>query len=111
VIRIRNGATETILDGLQEPHGVAHSGQNLFVLDRAAKQLWQVSLATRAKAVIASDLAVGSGPSITPKILPGIPGVMPGPLLPFADLAAAADGGIYIGCDADGSILKIHRAG
>jgi sugar lactone lactonase YvrE len=110
VIRIRNGATETILDGLQEPHGVAQSGQNLFVLDRVAKQLWQVSLATRAKSVIASDLAVGSGPSITPKVLPGIPGVMPGPLLPFADLAAAADGGVFIGCDADGSILKIRRA-
>jgi hypothetical protein len=44
---------------------------------------------------------------MTPKVLPGITGLMPGPLLPFADITALADGTIALGGDGNGSILVL----
>jgi sugar lactone lactonase YvrE len=108
VVHVDNGNVSVVLSGLREPQGVAVSNDTLYVVDRAAKTLHHVSLATRASTVIARDLPVGAAPGIVPKPLPGIPGVMPGPLLPFADIALDADGAVLVGADGDGSILRLR---
>jgi len=109
VVHIQNGACSTVLSGLQEPHGVALSGQTLYILDRAARTLHSVSLTTKKSEIVATGLPVGAGPGMSPKPLPGIAGVMPGPLLPFADLVVTSQGDILIGADGDGSILRLRK--
>ena len=110
VVQVRNGEASTVLAGLAEPHGVAVAGALLFVLDRAARSMHAVDLACGRAQIVVRDLPVGPAPGIVPKVLPGIAGIMPGPLLPFADLAAAPDGALLIGAEGDGSLLRL-RAG
>ncbi len=98
----RLGST-VILSGLDEPHGVALSGGDPIVLDRGTGTLHRVRAGGSAE-VLASGLASGTHGAMTPNILPGIAGLMPGPLLPFADIATLPDGSIAIGGDEDGSI-------
>ena len=107
VVQIKNGAVATVLSGLREPHGVAVAWQTLYVLDRAGRTLHSVSLTTGTASVVASGLPVGATPGITPKPLPGIAGVMPGPLLPFADLAVTPSGEVLVAADGDGSVLRL----
>lgn len=108
VVQVRSGESASVLDGLQEPHGVAVSGGDLFVLDRGGKALHRVSLGTKRAEVVARNLPVGAQPGIVPKTLPGIEDVLPGPLLPFAGLAAAPGGTLYVAADGDGSILALR---
>jgi sugar lactone lactonase YvrE len=108
VVQVRNGATSTVLDGLAEPHGVAVAHGQLFVLDRVSRLLHAVDLASGRAQIVARQLPVGPAPGIVPKVLPGIAGIMPGPLLPFADLAAAPDGSVLIGAEGDGSLLRLR---
>jgi len=105
-----NGSVSTVIDGLKEPQGLLLAGDDLFVLDAAARELVGYSLKTRMRSTVASNLPVGAPPGVTPKILAGIPGLLPGPLRPFAGLAAGPGGTIYIAADGDGSILALHRA-
>lgn len=105
-----NGATATVIDGLKEPQGLLLAGDDLYVLDAVARELVAFSLKTRTRATIASNLPVGAPPGVVPKVLAGVPGLLPGPLRPFAGLAAASDGTIYIAADGDGSILALRRA-
>jgi len=109
LLHIHNGSTGVVLRGLQSPHGVAVAGDEVFVLDRGARTLSRVDARSGTSEVIASNLPVGATPGITPKALPGIAGVMPGPLLPFADLTATADGRVLIGADGAGAVLAIAR--
>lgn len=109
VVRCRDGVTTTVLDGLDEPHGLTIAGEDLYALDRGGRSLHRVSLRGGTGAVVARGLPVGAAAGVTPKPLPGIPGVMPGPLLPFADLATAADGAVLVGGDGEGSLLRIRR--
>jgi len=60
--------------------------------------------------IIASGLALGANAGITPKVLPGIDDLLPGPLLPFADLSATSDGRLLVGCDGAGSVIAIAPA-
>jgi sugar lactone lactonase YvrE len=110
IVRIHDGVRSVVLEGLTEPHGLAISDDTLFVLDRGARSLHGVSLRSGKSAVIASGLPVGPAPGIVPKVLPGIPGIMPGPLSPFADLAAARDGSIVLSGDGEGSLLRVRRS-
>jgi len=62
-------------------------------------------------APVASDLPVGAPHGIKPKLLMGVEGLLPGPLGPFAGLAAARDGTVFIAADGEGSILRLRADG
>ncbi|HJU29202.1 MAG TPA: hypothetical protein VJ718_08525 [Candidatus Binataceae bacterium] len=104
-----NGAVESVIDGLKEPQGLALAGDDLYVLDAGAQQLISLSLKTRQRTTIASNLPVGAPPGVTPKVLMGIAGLLPGPLRPFAGITVAADGTIYVAADGEGSIIALRR--
>lgn len=103
---VTHGGSTVILSGLQEPHGVTVSGGAVFVVDRGTGSLHRVA-SEGAGEVIAKSLPVGAHDGLQPNLLPGIEGLMPGPLLPFSDIATLADGSIAVGGDADGSIVVI----
>ena len=109
VVHLNGGAT-TVIDGLKDPQGLLLDGEDLFVLDAAARELVSYSLKTHARTTIASNLPVGAPPGTTPKLLGGIEGLLPGPLRPFAGLTCGPDGTIYIAADGDGSVLALRRA-
>jgi len=104
-----NGGVSTVLDGLKTPQGLAVVGDQLFVLDSGSKELLALSLKTKQKQTVAANLPIGAQPGVTPKPLLGIPGLIPGPLSPFAGIAVGGDGTIYIAGDGEGSILALKR--
>lgn len=98
-----------VLSGLHDPHGVTMLGQDPVVLDRGTGTLHRASVGgdTMAGEILASGLPAGTHGAMVPNVLPGIAGLMPGPLLPFADIATLPDGSIAIGGDADGSVIVL----
>jgi hypothetical protein len=80
----------------------------LYIVDSGAKELVAVDLTSGARSTLASGLPLGAAPGITPKPLLGMP-PFSGPQGPFAGIAAAPDGTLYISADGDGSILSLHR--
>lgn len=111
VTHISDGETTRVITGLGEPHGVAVSDGRVVVLDRETGTLWQAGEAGAPPQAIAIGLPSGTDRAMQPNVLPGIAGLMPGPLLPFADIAAWPDGRIAIGGDAQGSILILDTVG
>ena len=105
-----NGGTEMVLDGLKEPQGILLNGDDLYIVDAAARELVGFSLKTRKRETIASNLPVGAAPGVVPKVLAGIAGLLPGPLRPFAGIAADSSGTIYVAADGEGSVLALTRA-
>jgi sugar lactone lactonase YvrE len=108
VVRI-DGGIAPVLEGLDRPEGIVVTGEELAVLDAGSKQLWTVGLRDGKSRVVASGLPVGPPPGAIPQPQVGVPGFVPGPILPFADLAAAPDGTIYIAANGDGSVLAVRR--
>jgi sugar lactone lactonase YvrE len=109
VVRIDGSGITPILEGLERPEGIAVAGDELAVLDAGAKQLHIISLHDGKSRVIATGLPVGpAGPHPQPQ--PGVPGFLPGPIMPFAGIAAAPDGTIYIAADGEGSVLALRRS-
>ncbi|MGE0336947.1 MAG: gluconolaconase [Gammaproteobacteria bacterium] len=108
VVHVANGEVSEVIGGLQEPHGVACSNGEVCVLDRAGRTVSRRT-ADGVCDIIVSNLPVGAAPGVVPKALPGIAGVMPGPLLPFADLAVAPDGALLIGADGAGAVLALRH--
>lgn len=105
-----DGTSKVLLEGLSEPHGVAVSGEDVFVIDRRARALHHASLSGRVpSSVIAQNIPVGPAPGVGETIVAGLPGLAPGPWLPFADLAIAPDGSIVVGCDGSGGIIAVRR--
>lgn len=102
-----NGGTTTVIDGLQTPQGVALAGDQLLILDVGSKALFALSLTTKQRQTLATNLPVGAAPGITPKPLLGVPELIPGPLSPFAGVAVGSDGTIYIAGDGEGSVLAL----
>ncbi|QNI05108.1 gluconolaconase [Mycobacterium kubicae] len=102
--------TATVVDGLRRPQGILVLGAALYILDADAKELIEVDMETRARRTIAADLPVGAPPGVTPKPLLGMP-PFSGPQGPFAGIAAAADGTLYVSADAEGSVLALRREG
>lgn len=94
-----------VLSGLQEPHGVTMLGDDPLVLERGTGTLYRACAGTGE--VLASGLPAGTHGAMAPNVLPGIAGLMPGPLLPFSDIATLPDGSIAVGGDADGSIIVV----
>lgn len=110
VIRIANGESASMLDGLAEPHGVTVSGGTLYALDRGTQSLHAVAVGGGGSTIVATGLPVGAHSGMKVNILPGIAGLMPGPLSPFADIAALPGGRIAIGGDETGSVLTVGKA-
>jgi sugar lactone lactonase YvrE len=110
VSQIDGSAATTVIEGLKEPQGLAIAGDNLYVADAGAHELIAYSLKTKKRKKVGSNLPVGAAPGVVPKLLMGIPGLLPGPLRPFAGVAAGGDGKIYLACDGDGSIMALSRA-
>jgi sugar lactone lactonase YvrE len=104
-----NGGTTGVVEGLQTPHGVALVGDQLLILDVGSKELISFSLTTKQRQTLASNLPVGAPLGVTPKPLMGVPDLIPGPLSPFAGLAAGSDGTIYLAGDGEGSILALKK--
>jgi DNA-binding beta-propeller fold protein YncE len=105
-----NGGVSTVLEGLKDPQGILLLGDNLYVVDSAAHEVVSYSLTTQKRETIASNLPVGAPPGVVPKVLAGIPGLLPGPLRPFAGIAADSSGTIYVAADGEGSVLALSRA-
>jgi hypothetical protein len=75
----------------------------VYVLDVLAKRVLEIG-----GGVVAQDLPVGApaGRALTP--LCGLE-LMPGPLTPFAGLAAEPGGALYVAGDGEGSVLELRR--
>lgn len=101
--------SQTVVDGLQRPQGLAVAGGRLYIVDAGAKEVVAVDLNTKERTVIASGLPVGPPAGVEPKPLKGMP-PFSGPQGPFAGIAAGPDGTLYISADGDGSVLALRRA-
>lgn len=109
VLRLTGGSTEVVVDGLRRPQGLAVDRHRLYILDADDKTLIVVDLTDGSRHTIASGLPVGAPPGVVPKPLRGMP-PFSGPQGPFAGVAVAPDGTVYVSADADGSLLAIRRA-
>lgn len=93
VVRAPHG--DTVVDGLEQPEAIAFHDGALFVAETAARRITRVALdGTR------RDAVVESAPIGMPQPC--------GRLGRSASLHADA-GAVYIGCDGDGSILRLSR--
>ena len=106
---VKGGKPETVLDGLRQPQGLLLRDGALFVIDAGSQELIRYDLARRTRVVLASALPVGAPPGVVPKPLAAI-GVLSGPMGPFAGLAAAADGTLYLSADGEGSVMRLSPA-
>ena len=110
VVTLRKGSpVDTLIDGLGRPEGVTASGGKLYIVDTLAKALIEVDPASGGRRSIAENLPVGAPLGVTAKFLGPI-GDMAGPMIPFADIAAGADGTLYVSGDAEGSVLVVRAA-
>lgn len=109
VVRLTSGGTEVVVDGLHRPQGIAVRDKRLYVVDAGAKELVEVDLGTAARTPIATGLPVGPPQGVQPKPLRGMP-PFSGPQGPFAGIAAAPDGTLYVSADGDGSVLAVMHA-
>ena len=107
IVSLRQGRpVETVIDGLGRPEGICLSGGRLYVIDTAAKSLVEVDPASGSQRTLAHDLPVGAPTGVAPRFLGPI-GDMAGPMIPFAGIAAGADGTLFISGDAEGSVLSL----
>ncbi len=104
-----SGNTETVLDGLQEPQGMALECGVLYVVDVGAKTLIAMTIATGVTQTLAENLPVGAPPGVEPVPLGPI-GDLAGPMTSFAGVAAGPDGRVYIAADGEGSVLMLRPA-
>jgi sugar lactone lactonase YvrE len=109
VVHVNGGVTE-VLGGLSEPQGILLSGDDLYVVDAGAHTLVRFSTRSGKRETIVSGLPVGSPVGAPPHVLAGIPGLLPGPIRPFAGIAQGRDGTIYVGANGEGSILALRQA-
>lgn len=108
VVELTRSGVETVLDGLQRPHGIVVHGGCLYIVDAGAKQLVAFDMESKLRRTIATDLPVGTPPGVIPKLLRGAP-PFAGPMGPFAGIAADADGTLYLSADAEGSVVALRR--
>ena len=101
--------TDVVIADLVRPQGICVRDGVLYIVDAGAKELIEVDLNTNVRRTIASGLPVGPPPGVVAKPLKGMP-PFSGPQGPFAGIAAAADGTLYVSADGDGSVLALRRA-
>lgn len=107
VARVTGSGTDTVVADLQRPQGILVRDGALYIVDAGAKAVIRVDLTSHARQTIAAGLPIGPPPGVTPKPLRGMP-PFSGPQGPFAGIAAAADGTLYISADGDGSVLALR---
>lgn len=107
LVHLGNGGTTTLATGFIAPHGITVLNDQIFVLDRGDGTLYQ-SFPDRAETrAVVRNLPCGTAGKMSPNILPGIKDLMPGPLLPFADIAACNGKHIAVCGDRSGTILLV----
>jgi sugar lactone lactonase YvrE len=112
VVKVNGSKIDTVVADLQRPQGICVRDGVLFIVDAGAKELIAIELNNpekNARHTIASGLPVGPPPGVVAKPLKGMP-PFSGPQGPFAGIAAAADGTLYISADGDGSVLAVRRS-
>ncbi len=80
-----SGSSETVVDGLQRPQGIAVADGTLYIVDAGAKEVVAFDLASGDRHTIAAGLPVGPPPGVEPKPLKGMP-PFSGPQGPFAGI-------------------------
>jgi sugar lactone lactonase YvrE len=108
IVRADGSRTDTIIADLQRPQGILVRDGVLYIVDAGAQELIAFDLSANTRRTIASGLPVGPPPGVTPKPLRGMP-PFSGPQGPFAGIAAAADGTLYVSADGDGSVLALRQ--
>jgi sugar lactone lactonase YvrE len=108
VVKVNGSRIHTVVANLQRPQGILVSNDVLYVVDAGAGQVIAFDLNNKVQQTIASGLPVGPPPGVVPKPLKGMP-PFSGPQGPFAGIACAADGTLYISADGDGSVLALRR--
>jgi hypothetical protein len=85
------------LGGFQDPQGIAALGSRLLVADVGRGALVAVDLGSGAATTVVSGAPIG----------PAVPGVVPAA---FCPICADGKGGVYVGCNGDGSIRRLTPA-
>ncbi|HZC53524.1 MAG TPA: gluconolaconase, partial [Mycobacterium sp.] len=109
VVEVNGSRIDTAVSDLQRPQGICVHDGVLYIVDAGAKELIAFDMNAKVRQTIASGLPVGPPPGVVPKPLKGMP-PFSGPQGPFAGIAAAADGTLYVSADGDGSILALRRS-
>jgi len=107
VVKLNGSRVETVVADLVRPQGICVRDGVLYIVDAGAKELVAFDLNTGILSTIASGLPVGPPPGVVAKPLKGMP-PFSGPQGPFAGIAAAADGTLYVSADGDGSVLAVR---
>lgn len=107
VVKVNGSRVDTIVADVQRPQGISVRDGVLYIVDAGAKEVIAFDLHTGMRRTIASGLPVGPPPGVQPKPLKGMP-PFSGPQGPFAGIAAAADGTLYVSADGEGSVLALH---
>jgi sugar lactone lactonase YvrE len=108
VARLSGSRAETVVDGLQRPQGILVADGQLYIVDAGTKEVIAFDLDSKERRTIASGLPIGPPPGVEPKPLKGMP-PFSGPQGPFAGIASASDGTLYVSADGDGSVLALQR--
>jgi sugar lactone lactonase YvrE len=103
-----SASSETVVDGLQRPQGIAVAGGQLYIVDAGAREVIAFDLASGDRRTLASGLPVGPPPGVEPKPLKGMP-PFSGPQGPFAGITVGPDGSLFVSADGDGSVLALRR--
>ncbi|WP_156686053.1 Vgb family protein [Mycobacterium sp. Marseille-P9652] len=109
VVAANGSRVDTVVADLQRPQGICVHDGVLYIVDAGTGEVVGFDPDTKARRTIASGLPVGPPPGVVPKPLKGMP-PFSGPQGPFAGIAAAADGTLYLSADGDGSILALRRS-
>jgi sugar lactone lactonase YvrE len=109
VVKVDGSGIDTVLGDLQRPQGISIHNGVLYIVDAGAKELIAFDSNTRVRHTIAAGLPVGPPPGVVAKPLKGMP-PFSGPQGPFAGIAAAPDGTLYLSADGDGSVLALRRS-
>ena len=107
IIRIDGSKSDTLVDDLINPQGLAVRGDTLYVIDTGSKELLAIDTGNGSRSILASNLPVGAPPGVIPKPLMSV-GDMSGPMTDFTGLAIDANGTLYIAGDAEGAVLALR---
>jgi sugar lactone lactonase YvrE len=108
VVKLSGSKVETVVDGLKQPQGIVVRDGQLYVVDAGANAVIAFDMKTKTRETIARDLPVGPPPGVSLKPLRGLQ-PFTGPQGPFAGIAAAPDGTLYVSGDAEGSVLVLRK--
>ncbi len=108
VVRADGSGIATVVADLLRPQGLSVRDGVLYIVDAGAGEVIAFDLDTGVRRTIAAGLPVGPPAGVAPKPLRGMP-PFSGPQGPFAGIAAAPDGTLFVSADGDGSVLALRR--